>query len=178
MIAPPAPRRLRPARPRPHPGSPGRAAHPCCQLEAALRPRGAPRRFRPRCRPLSRSAFRTQAAALAAHGVSRSTVDIYLLVVDPRVLSLTSTEPNVTVDVRRGAADDPLAGVIRFSQPQERDVDVVVGRSRWPGAACARCGRPRTRAARGADVAGSRSGYGRATRVGRSCTARKPGLGV
>ena len=23
------------------------------------------------------------------------------------------------------------AGVIRFSQPQERDVDVVVGRSRW-----------------------------------------------
>ena len=71
------------------------------------------------------------AAALAAHGVSRSTVDIDLLVVDPRVLSLTSREPNVTVDVRRGAADDPLAGVVRFSQPQERDVDVVVGRSRW-----------------------------------------------
>jgi predicted nucleotidyltransferase len=71
------------------------------------------------------------AAALAAHGVSRSTVDIDLLVVDPRVLSLTSTEPSVAVDVRRGAADDPLAGVVRFSQPQERDVDVVVGRSRW-----------------------------------------------
>lgn len=39
------------------------------------------------------------AAALAAHGVSRSTVDIDLLVVDPRVLSLTSTEPNVIVEV-------------------------------------------------------------------------------
>jgi predicted nucleotidyltransferase len=71
------------------------------------------------------------AAALAAHGVSRSTVDIDLLVVDPRVLSLTSTTPNVTVDIRRGAADDPLAGVVRFSQPHERDVDIVVGRSRW-----------------------------------------------
>lgn len=71
------------------------------------------------------------AAALAAHGVSRSTVDIDLLVVDPRVLNLTSTTPHITVDIRRGAADDPLAGVVRFSQPHERDVDVVVGRSRW-----------------------------------------------
>ncbi len=35
------------------------------------------------------------------------------------------------MDVRRGAADDPLAGVVRFSQPNERDVDIVVGRSRW-----------------------------------------------
>ena len=71
------------------------------------------------------------AAALAAHGVSRSTVDIDLLVVDPRVLSLTFTDATVAVDVRRGDADDPLAGVIRFSQTGERDVDVVVGRSRW-----------------------------------------------
>ena len=71
------------------------------------------------------------AAALAAHGISRSTLDIDVLVVDSRVLSLTFAEASITVDVRRGAADDPLAGVMRFGQAGERDVDVVVGRSRW-----------------------------------------------
>lgn len=78
------------------------------------------------------------AAALAAHGVSRSTVDIDLLVTDPRVLSLqwralnpTWDAADVHVDVRRGDADDPLAGVIRFTQPGEREVDLVVGRYQW-----------------------------------------------
>ncbi len=78
------------------------------------------------------------AAALAAHGVSRSTVDIDLLVTDPRALDLSSRALNpasndarVSVDVRRGDADDPLAGVVRFTQPGERDVDLVVGRFQW-----------------------------------------------
>lgn len=71
------------------------------------------------------------AAALAAHGVGRSTLDIDILVTDPRVLSLSLGGENVTVDVRRGDADDPLAGVIRFSQAGERDVDLVVGRFSW-----------------------------------------------
>ncbi len=71
------------------------------------------------------------AAALAAHGVSRSTVDIDLLVTDPRALSLAWDDEQVSVDVRRGDADDPLAGVIRFAQPGERDVDLVVGRFQW-----------------------------------------------
>lgn len=71
------------------------------------------------------------AAALAAHGVGRSTLDIDILVTDPRVLGLRLGGENVTVDVRRGDADDPLAAVIRVSQPGERDVDVVVGRFPW-----------------------------------------------
>jgi predicted nucleotidyltransferase len=76
------------------------------------------------------------AAALAAHGVSRSTADIDLLVTDPRVLSLDWCALNPTwneadVDVRRGDADDPLAGVIRFTQPGAREVDLVVGRYQW-----------------------------------------------
>lgn len=71
------------------------------------------------------------AAAMAAHGVSRSTVDIDVLVIDPRALSLAWHDEQVSVDVRRGDADDPLAGVIRFVQPGERDVDVVVGRFQW-----------------------------------------------
>lgn len=76
------------------------------------------------------------AAALAAHGVSRSTVDIDLLVTDPRVLTIDWPTLNFAwnatdVDVRRGDADDPLAGVIRFTQPDERDVDLVVGRYQW-----------------------------------------------
>ena len=72
------------------------------------------------------------AAAMAAHGVSRSTIDQDLLVMDPRVLNAafwSSTE--AAVDVRRGDDADPLAGVIRLNAPGERPVDVVVGRGAW-----------------------------------------------
>ena len=69
---------------------------------------------------------------------ARSTVDIDLLVTDPRALDLpwralnpTWNDARVSIDVRRGDADDPLAGVIRFAQPGERDVDLVVGRLPW-----------------------------------------------
>jgi hypothetical protein len=34
-------------------------------------------------------------------------------------------------NVRRGNADDPLAGVVRVTAPDERDVDVIVGRGDW-----------------------------------------------
>lgn len=74
------------------------------------------------------------AAALAAHGVSRSTVDQDLLVVDRRVLDRpfwARLPQDVTVDARRGEDDDPLAGVVRISREGERDVDVVVGRHKW-----------------------------------------------
>jgi hypothetical protein len=37
----------------------------------------------------------------------------------------------VSVDVRRGALDDPLAGVVRIAAPNERSVDIVVGRHAW-----------------------------------------------
>lgn len=74
------------------------------------------------------------AAALAIHGISRSTFDQDLLVIDRRAL-----EPSIwvgiadgaDVDIRRGDDDDPLAGVVRLVSPGERDVDVVVGRHEW-----------------------------------------------
>jgi hypothetical protein len=77
------------------------------------------------------------ATALAAHGVSRSTMDQDLLVCDRRVLDpqfWSMLYPPTTVDVRRGDAEDPLAGVIRIHEPGERDVDIVVGLSSWQDA--------------------------------------------
>lgn len=74
------------------------------------------------------------AAAMAAHGVARSTLDIDLLTTDPTVLNRAfwqDLDLAGTVDLRPGAADDPLAGVVRVSAPGDRDVDVVVGRGAW-----------------------------------------------
>jgi hypothetical protein len=75
------------------------------------------------------------ASALAVHGVSRSTVDIDLLTTDVRALAAkTWILPDAAVDIRPGDADDPLAGVIRISHPDERDIDIVVGRTMWQAA--------------------------------------------
>ena len=74
------------------------------------------------------------AVALAIHGVSRSTLDQDLLVVDRRVLVDDFWLPlgsDVAIDVRVGDANDPLAGVVRLRRTAERDVDVVVGRQEW-----------------------------------------------
>lgn len=74
------------------------------------------------------------AAALALHGISRSTFDQDILVIDARVLDdgfWRPLETQAQVDVRRGDADDPLAGVVRLRQDDERDVDLVVGRHGW-----------------------------------------------
>lgn len=73
------------------------------------------------------------ATALAAYGVSRSTHDIDLLVMDRAVLtgSFWDGLTGVTVDVRPADADDPLAGVVRCSQAGFRPIDIVVGRHRW-----------------------------------------------
>jgi hypothetical protein len=74
------------------------------------------------------------AAALAAHGVSRSTLDQDLLVTDVRVLAESFWQvlaAEAVIDVRRGDAEDPLAGVVRIARAGERDVDVVVGRHHW-----------------------------------------------
>ena len=74
------------------------------------------------------------AAALAIHGVSRATQDQDLLVTDGRALdpAVWASLPDVTADIRRGDADDPLAGVVRLTAAGERDVDVVVARGEWP----------------------------------------------
>jgi hypothetical protein len=81
------------------------------------------------------------ASALAVHGVSRSTLDQDLLATDPRSLDpevWRALSGDVGVDVRHGDADDPLAGVVRFALPGERDVDLVVGRGGWQAAVVAR----------------------------------------
>ena len=75
------------------------------------------------------------AAAMAVHGVGRSTRDIDLLTLSTEWIDATRWAPlsdaGVNVSVARGDADDPLAGVIRFDQAGERPVDLVVGRHRW-----------------------------------------------
>lgn len=91
------------------------------------------------------------ATALAVHGVSRSTADIDLLVTDRRCFDAAIWGPlettGATVDLRRGDADDPLAGVIRISRGEEPPVDVIAGRSVWQASIIARAVR--------ADVAGA-----------------------
>lgn len=75
------------------------------------------------------------AAALAAFGVARSTLDIDLLTLDPRVLEPGLWTPfraaGVDIDIRRGDADDPLAGVVRISMVGDRPVDIILGRHAW-----------------------------------------------
>jgi hypothetical protein len=85
------------------------------------------------------------AAALALHGVSRSTHDLDLLAVEQSCLDPDSWAPlslsGIAVEVRKGDLDDPLAGVVRFTGPAERPVDLVVGKARWQAAALARAER-------------------------------------
>ena len=87
------------------------------------------------------------AAALAVHGVTRSTADIDLLVVDARGLDGTTwrfvAATGARIDVRRGDAADPLAGVVRVTAPGEPTVDVIVGRTSWQADVIAR-GTPAT----------------------------------
>ncbi len=107
------------------------------------------------------------AAALAVHGVSRSTFDHDLLVIDTCVLDAAfwlPLGPDVTVDVRTGDATDPLAGVARLRLAPERDVDIIVGRHEWQREILARAmpiGDRPLRVARAAEPAGcSTSGFG------------------
>lgn len=75
------------------------------------------------------------ASAMATHGVGRSTLDQDLLVVDDHCLQPTLwtalQEAGVTVDVRKGDAFDPLAGVVRFEEKGQLPVDLVVGKFSW-----------------------------------------------
>ena len=75
------------------------------------------------------------AAALAVHGIARSTQDLDLLVVDRRCLDADYWAPlraaGAEVVVHRGDDADPLAGVARLRMAGEPDLDVVVGKPRW-----------------------------------------------
>lgn len=75
------------------------------------------------------------AAAMAAQGVGRSTLDQDLLAVDAPCLEPAFwkdlREKGVAVEIRKGDAFDPLAGVVRFEAAGERPVDLVVGKFAW-----------------------------------------------
>lgn len=74
------------------------------------------------------------AAAMAAHGVSRSTFDTDLLSVGSSALDdvvwRALAADGVDVDIRHGDETDPLLGVVRCSQG-DQTIDLVVGRSAW-----------------------------------------------
>ena len=75
---------------------------------------------------------------MSVHGVTRGTRDLDLLAVAPECLvaaTWTSFETHgITVEVRRGGVDDPLAGVTRFSGAGMEPLDLVVGRDSWQAA--------------------------------------------
>lgn len=73
------------------------------------------------------------AAAMAVHGVPRSTRDLDLFTLAAQCLSdaFWTALTGVEAEIRRGDAADPLAGVARLRAPGEPPVDVVVGKSPW-----------------------------------------------
>jgi hypothetical protein len=74
------------------------------------------------------------AAALAVHGVVRSTFNYDLLTTSTQVLDTafwSGIDRIVLVDGRAGDEDDPFAAVVRLSAAGERDVDLMIGRPGW-----------------------------------------------
>ena len=75
------------------------------------------------------------ALALAAYGVNRATVDLDLFVADDsclrRDLWSSLQDRGISVDIRKGDLDDPLAGVVRIVSGAEMPVDIVVGKFGW-----------------------------------------------
>jgi predicted nucleotidyltransferase len=81
------------------------------------------------------------AAAMAAYHISRSTVDIDLLVTDHACLQdrywPRGRAGEFAIEIRRGDPGDPLAGVVRVRGSAPAVIDVVVGRHAWQAAAVA-----------------------------------------
>jgi predicted nucleotidyltransferase len=75
------------------------------------------------------------AAALAVHGVTRSTRDLDLLTLAQDCLTDSFWRPlgasDIEATIQRGDADDPLAGVVRLTARGEHPLDLIVGRSAW-----------------------------------------------
>lgn len=69
-------------------------------------------------------------AALAAHGVARATLDVDLLVADPRVLDRSFWPAESRPEIRRGELDDPLIGLVRF-ETAAGALDLVLVRGAW-----------------------------------------------
>lgn len=72
------------------------------------------------------------AAAMGLQGAPRSTQDLDLLTLDARVLDAAFWKDVAgAAVVRRGDAEDPLAGVVRLESAGAYPVDLVVGRFEW-----------------------------------------------
>jgi hypothetical protein len=82
------------------------------------------------------------AAAMAVHGVARSTVDVDVLATARDCLDESTWAPlaadGIEARIRRGEADDPLAGVVRLRAAERAPLDVVVGRAAWQAAIAGR----------------------------------------
>jgi predicted nucleotidyltransferase len=79
--------------------------------------------------------------ALGAHGIARATLDADLLVADETVLDAgfwTTLAELEAPEIRRGDAEDPLLGIVRFTTADE-PVDVIVGRGAWIASILQRC---------------------------------------
>jgi predicted nucleotidyltransferase len=75
------------------------------------------------------------AAAMAAHGVLRSTDDMDLLATDRSVLHpdfwKSAADQGFAVSISIGDDEDRLAGGVKLEKEGARSLDVVVGRHRW-----------------------------------------------
>jgi Nucleotidyl transferase of unknown function (DUF2204) len=73
--------------------------------------------------------------AVAARGYPRFTSDVDFLTTESRSLDVKLwaglAEAGARIDSRRGDFDDPLAGVVHITLPDEHEVDVVVGKWKW-----------------------------------------------
>ena len=74
-------------------------------------------------------------AAMAAHGVPCSTLDLDLLTTNGQTLDeslwVGLQESGARVQLKSGDSQDPLAGVVRMSATDERAVNLIVGRFSW-----------------------------------------------
>lgn len=74
------------------------------------------------------------AFAMIARNASRTTFDVDFLTTDRKVLALDwrlAIGDQVSVEVRRGDHEDPLAGVVRFAPKGQISCEIVVGRWDW-----------------------------------------------
>jgi len=76
--------------------------------------------------------------AVIARGYIRATLDYDFLTSDRRVLDAASwttlAAAGIGVDCRRGAFDDPIAGVTRLTFPGGEQADVLLAKWRWEAA--------------------------------------------
>ena len=74
------------------------------------------------------------AFAMVARNASCTTFDVDFLTTDRKVLDLdwqNAIGREVSIEVRRGEHDDPLAGVVRFASRGQISCEIVLGRWDW-----------------------------------------------